>query len=524
MPTSTFDDLDLEQLKKRGISLDEIQHQLLCFQNPPNHADLVRPCTVGDGIRRIEASEHDGLLDLHARAAAAGRISKFVPASGAATRMFRSAAWLRGQPRGRRPDWSDLEARAERDDRAAEIVTLVRNAARLPFRDELSAALGGDGALDAAAREGGVDRIVEALLAEDALALADRPKGLIPFHRYEDGEARTAFEEHLVEATATVREREGLCRLHLTVSAEHLEAFAALLRRVGARYADRHDVAFDVSYSVQRASTDTIAVDAEGRPVRDPGGRILFRPGGHGALIENLDDLRGDIVLVKNIDNVQRDRDRHEAVLWKRLLVGVLVRVQSSAYEALHRLKGSRRTDPDALAEATALVRDEFGIEMTRSASVDPARARAWLMDRLERPVRVCGVVPNTGEPGGGPFWVRDADGVVGLQIVETAQIDPDSDEQQRLLARSTHFNPVDLVCGMRDAAGEPYVLPPLVDADAVIVTRKSLDGREVKVLERPGLWNGAMAGWNTVFVEVPLATFTPVKTVLDLLRPEHQP
>jgi hypothetical protein len=204
--------------------------------------------------------------------------------------------------------------------------------------------------------------------------------------------------------------------------------------------------------------------------------------------------------------------------------VGVLVRVQSSAYEALHRLKGARRTDPDALAESAALVRDEFGIELPRSAAADPDRVRAWLMDRLERPVRVCGVVPNTGEPGGGPFWVRDADGVVSLQIVESAQVDPDSDEQQRLLSGSTHFNPVDLVCGMRDAAGEPYVLPPLVDADAVIVTRKSLDGREAKVLERPGLWNGAMAGWNTVFVEVPLTTFTPVKTVLDLLRPEHQP
>lgn len=525
MPTSSFDDLDLAQVKQRGISLDEIQHQLLCFQNPPSHAELVRPCTLGDGIRRIPEAEHGSLLGLHARAADAGRLTKFVPASGAATRMFRSAAWIRNAPPARRPSWSELETRVDRDERAAEVAALVRNASRLPFRDALARAMGGDDALDRAVHRGDHAAIVEALLDPDGLGLADRPKGLIPFHRYDDGEVRTAFEEHLVEATGTVREREGVCRLHFTVSPEHLEAFASLLREVGARYADRHDAAFDVSYSVQKASTDTVAVDADGRPVRDGSGRIVFRPGGHGALIENLDDLRGDIVLVKNIDNVQRDRDRDEVVRWKRLLVGTLVRVQARAYEALHRLKGIRRPDPETLAETAAVVREEFGLEMPRGAGPDdPARLRTWLIDRLERPIRICGVVANTGEPGGGPFWVRDPDGAVSLQIVERAQVDGDSDEQQRIFARSTHFNPVDLVCGMRDAAGEPYVLPPLVDADAVLVSRKTLDGREIKVLERPGLWNGAMAGWNTVFVEVPLVTFTPVKTVVDLLRSEHQP
>ena len=525
MPTSSFDDHDLDQLRSRKISLDEIQHQLLCFRNPPSYADLVRPCTLGDGVRSLSEDDHELLLDLHARAAAAGRVSKFVPASGAATRMFGSLAWLLDAPPDRRPTWAELEARAAHDSRAAEIVRLVREVERMPFRDALTKVHGGTDTLAERIGDDAYVDIVEALIGDDRLAMARLPKGLVPFHEYDDGEVRTAFEEHLVEAAEVVRQRDGGCRLHFTVSPEHLDAFAALLREVGSRYAARFDVSFDVSYSVQKPSTDTIAVDPEDRPFRTANGRILFRPGGHGALIENLDELQGDIVLIKNIDNVQRDRDRETVVLWKRLLVGSLVRVQARGYEALHRLKSDPRPRRAALDEIAAFVLDEFGIAPPRhGAGLDARRLRTWLIDRLERPIRVCGVVANTGEPGGGPFWVRDPDGVLSTQIIETAQVDPDNDAQQRILARATHFNPVDLVCGLRDAVGEPYVLQPLVDSDSVIVTRKTVGGRTVKALERPGLWNGAMAGWNTVFVEVPIETFSPVKTLVDLLRPEHRP
>ncbi len=525
MSTSSFDDHDLDQLRSRRISIDEIQHQLLCFRNPPAYADLVRPCTPGDGIRRLSDDDRELLLDLHARAATAGRLSKFVPASGAATRMFASLAWAVDGPPERRLSWTDLEGRAARDARAAEVVRFVREAARLPFAEALADALGDPGTLretDLARRHA---EVVHASIADGRLALANLPKGLVPFHAYDDGEVRTAFEEHLVEAAHVVRARDGRCAVHFTVSAEHLDRFAALLREVGARYAARLDVSFDLSYSVQKPSTDTIAVDPEDRPFRTEDGRILFRPGGHGALIENLDDLQGDIVLIKNIDNVQRDRDRETVALWKRLLVGSLVRVQASGYEALHRLKSNPRPRRAALDEIAAFVLEEFGVAPPRQGGgLDARRLRTWLIDRLERPIRVCGVVPNTGEPGGGPFWVRDPEGAVSPQIIETAQVDPASDAQQRVLARATHFNPVDLVCGLRDAAGEPYVLQPLVDADSVIVTRKTVGGRAVKALERPGLWNGAMAGWNTMFVEVPGETFSPVKTVVDLLRPEHRP
>jgi hypothetical protein len=308
------------------------------------------------------------------------------------------------------------------------------------------------------------------------LDLDRRPKGLIPFHSYPD-RSRTAFEEHLVEAAAYTRGADGRCRLHFTVSPEHLTGFEELLDRVGEGYAERLGARFEVGFSVQKPRTDTLAADEDGRPLHDSAGRLHLRPGGHGSLIENLNDLRGDLVFVKNIDNVQPDRSRSVTVEWKKLLAGYLVKLER---------------------EASSLL-------------------------RLNRPLRVCGVVPNTGEPGGGPFWVRHGDGTTSRQIVETAQVDASDDAQQRLLRSSTHFNPVDLVCAVRDADGKPHDLREFVDQEAVIITRKTVGGREVRALERPGLWNGGMAGWNTVFVEVPLETFTPVKTVLDLLRPEHQ-
>lgn len=275
---------------------------------------------------------------------------------------------------------------------------------------------------------------------------------------------------------------------------------------------------------MQKPSTDTLAVGHDDRPLRDRDSRLRFRPGGHGALIENLNDLDGDLIFVKNIDNVQPDRHMDEAVRWKRLLGGYLVRLQRRAFDYLGRL---RRADaqPELVDEAMEFARRSLNI------TIDPSRvpmtfqaARAFLIDRLNRPLRVCGVVPNTGEPGGGPFWVADDWAGATLQIVEKGQVDPDDSAQQQILRQATHFNPVDLVCAVRDVEGRAFDLPAYVDADAVLISRKSDAGHELRALERPGLWNGAMARWNTVFVEVPLATFSPVKSVLDLLRDEHQP
>jgi hypothetical protein len=309
--------------------------------------------------------------------------------------------------------------------------------------------------------------------------------------------------------------------LHFTVSPEHRAGFDRLFRTVAPDYEKRLDVRYEVNDSVQKPSTDTIAVDGSGRPLRDADGQLLFRPGGHGALIENLADLEGDLVYVKNIDNVQPDHLREPTRIWKRMLAGHLVHLERRAHGYVARLR--RAEAPAAvLADALRFAREELNIALgEREAS--STTLQPLLLDRLDRPLRVCGVVPNTGEPGGGPFWVVDGDGRESVQIVETAQIDPGDSDQQTRLRQATHFNPVDLVVAVRDAEGRPHDLRSFIDPDAVIVTRKSAEGRELLALERPGLWNGAMARWNTVFVEVPLATFSPVKSVLDLLRAEHR-
>jgi hypothetical protein len=417
---------DRAELSRRGISLEEAERQLRVLTSPVQYARLDRPCTIGDGIERIHDARAEALIARARAAAHAGRVSKFVPASGAASRMFK-----------------DLLAR-----NAEAVRAFTENAACFPFDAD------------------SIDAVLH--------RYANEPKGLIPFHRYADGSVRTPFEEHLVEAAALVADAQRTARVHFTVGDRAADAFRALAARRGPAHEARAGEHFEITYSTQSPSTDTIAAGADGAPFRDESGALLFRPAGHGALLENLHALGAggaDIVFVKNIDNVVPDHLRASTERWARIVIGRLIEAQDASRDA--------------------------------------------------RPVRVCGMVPNTGEPGGGPFWVAGG----GAQIVETAQVDPHDGAQQSLLARSTHFNPVFLACGLRSArAGAPYDLHAFVDPAAVIVTNKSHGGRGLLALERPGLWNGAMARWETIFVEVPGEVFTPVKTVLDLLRVEHQP
>ena len=413
-------DADLAQIEAHGLTGDEVLRQLALFAAPPASARLLRPATVGDGIVRIGEERHPGLVARWAEACRAGRLSKFVPASGAASRMF-----------------AGLEAAD-----SPEIARYLENASRFPFADSL-------------------DR------------LRELPKGLVPFHRYADG-ARTPFEEHLVEAAAVVRDAGGACRLHVTISPEHEQSFRALLEGPGDRLAWKLGVRFEVDFSHQEPSTDTVAADLDDRPFRLADGSLLFRPGGHGALLPNLEGSGGDVVLVKNIDNVQREEQADPGILWKKLLAGSLLEIEDAA--------------------------------------------------RVERrPTRVAGVVRNQGEPGGGPFWVAGPEGP-SLQIVESSEVDLSDPGQAAIWKASTHFNPVDLAVSLRDGSGRPWRLADFVDESAVFIARKTKDGRALKALERPGLWNGAMARWRTSFVEIPVEAFTPVKTVFDLLRPEHRP
>ena len=492
-----FTDLQRAQLRDRGIAEEEAVRQLALLAAPVPYVELVRPCRIEDGIETVPEDRQEELILLHEEAAKQGRAMKFVPASGAATRMFQDVLAGRG-----------LDALVDAIDRFA-------------FSDDLRAEIAFRGYdLDVLRNAGSAAEIVDALTGADGLGYATIPKGLIPFHRYADG-SRTAFEEQLVEAAATVRDREGICRVRITVSPEHLHGFRLVANAVVPRRERAAHVRFDLEFSVQKGMTDTLAATPEGEPFAGDDGRLVLRPAGHGALLENLADLGGDVVFVKNIDNVQTDASRDDTIRWKKILGGRLVALQRSVFLHVARLR-STPANPEFVRAASVFAAERLGADVPPVDQPLEARAKA-LLTVFERPVRVAGVVRNTGEPGGGPFWVRGRDGRLTRQIVEAAQVDLGSEGQREILHGATHFNPVDLVCGVRDVEGDPFDLFAFVDPGAVIVARKSHEGRDLLALERPGLWNGAMAGWITVFVEVPISTFTPVKTVMDLLRPEHR-
>jgi hypothetical protein len=521
MTAAPFTDDDLEQLRARGISVEEATRQIERLSAPPRYVDVDRACTPGDGIEVLDDAEVDELVSLGEAAARDGRCRKFVPASGAATRMFRSLLRFQGPDRSLTAPELEAELAAGNDD-AREVRKFLDGVERFAFADELRATLAARGAdLDRLCSGGPFGPILDALLDDDGMGYAGLPKGLLKFHEYPEG-ARTPFEEHLVEAASVVRRDDGRSVLHFTVSPEHRDRFESLLERVRAGYESAHGVNFDVSFSQQKPSTDTLAVDPSNRPFRDDDGTLLFRPAGHGALLENLGGLDADLVWIKNIDNLVPDRLKAETFRWGQALAGRVVRLERRIFEALERLESA--SGDTAVDSAVELVRGLPGVDAVASAGSSAAERRAALEDLLHRPVRACGMVRNVGEPGGGPFWVRDVRGAISPQIVEMSQVDPGSREQQEVITGATHFNPVFMVCGLRDRHGRAYDLREYVDPDAAIITHKSAGGRELKALERPGLWNGSMARWTTVFVEIPEIVFNPVKTVNVLLKDVHQP
>lgn len=476
-----FTPKDIEQISAKGTTLEKVEHQIEYFRKGLPYLPINRAAVVGDGIVRLTPQRVGELVASYDVALECGvDVLKFVPASGAATRMFK-----------------ELYEFMEQGKESATVDTVYQRIKDFAFYGDL-VALG----VDFASKKAVVSAIIERGLGYGKL-----PKALLKFHLY-NGHGRTSLEEHLVEAALYGGRSEA--RIHFTVSPEHLEGFKARVEQCRAKYETLYGVNYQITYSVQKSGTDTIAVDMDNEPFREKDGSILFRPAGHGALIDNLNDLQADLVFIKTIDNVVPDAQKADTVSYKKALGAMAIGLRAQCFEYISQIdRGEASAD-----EIITFIDNNIGYRLKNITSFDGLRAV------LDRPLRVCGMVRNQGEPGGGPFWVNDADGSESLQIAESSQISP---QQKPLMSSATHFNPVDLVCSTRRHDGTFFDLLQYVDPQTGFISEKSKDGRALKAQELPGLWNGAMANWNTVFVEVPITTFAPVKTVVDLLRAEHR-
>ncbi len=500
---------DLKQIAQRGISEEQINTQLKQFETGFPFLKLEAAASVEHGILRPTDDEKQAAIKTWEDYKAQGkRVVKFVPASGAASRMFKDVfAFVSA-------DYDVPTSGFEK--------TYFENIKSFAFYEALNEeCLKNEGKdINTLMNEGNYKAVAANMLQTEGLNYGQLPKGLLLFHNYEDG-ARTPMEEHLVEG-ALYAESNGEAHVHFTVSHEHLDLFKKKVEEKCKYYADKYGVNYDITFSEQKPSTDTVAANADNTPFRTTDGKLLFRPGGHGALIENLNEIDADVIFIKNIDNVVPDRLKDETTEWKQIIAGVLVTLQAKAFEYLRLLDTGKYTH-EQLEEIIRFVQQDLCCRKHDIKHLEDAELVIYLREKLNRPMRVCGVVKNVGEPGGGPFLTYNQDGTVSLQILESSQIDSSNAEYMKMFTSGTHFNPVDLVCAVKDYKGNPFNLPDYVDRSTGFISSKSKDGRELKALELPGLWNGAMSNWNTIFVEVPLGTFNPVKTVNDLLREQHQ-
>jgi len=504
-----FSQEDILQIQQKGISEAQIEAQLESFRKGFEFLKLKGAAAVGAGIIAPSAEEAEAYIQAWNDYKTEGHaITKFVPASGAASRMFKNMF-----------EFLNADYDVPTTDFEKTFFARIHDFA---FFDALNDAcfLNEGKGVDALVEEGEYKSLVANMLGSDGLNYGQLPKGLLQFHAYDDC-AKTPVEEHLTEAALYASSR-GEAEVHFTVSTEHRTLFQQLIDRVLPEAQDRHKITYKVSLSEQKPSTDTIAVNMDNTPFRQADGKLLFRPGGHGALIENLNDLQSDIVFIKNIDNVVPDRLKADTVFWKKVIAGVLVKVQKQVFAYL-RMLDSGNFSHDDLLDIIRFVRHTLYCDVPGLKNLNDEELHQFLRQNLNRPIRVCGVVKNVGEPGGGPFLAYNADGSISPQILESSQIDQNNPEYVKMFAQGTHFNPVDLVCAIRDYKGQKFHLPDFVDPATGFISYKSKDGKELKALELPGLWNGAMSKWNTIMVEVPLTTFNPVKTVNDLLRPQHQ-
>ena len=513
-----FTEKDINQIHDKGITLDQVNAQINRLKNGMTHSDLLSAATINRGIHAFEDDEVMHIIKLYEAEKEQLNIVKFVPASGAATRMFKFLFQFLKRFNTAK---DDVKKYVEKYGDAL-IESFIANLKEFPFYDEVMHKIKEKiPNFNNLTEEEKYYQFVKTMLDENGLNYSFYPKGLLPFHKYGDAYI-TAFEEHLYEATLYASSK-GIANLHFTVSEKHHDYFLKELNKIKSRLEDTTKVTFNVSFSYQKEATETLALTKNDTVFRNEDGSILFRPGGHGALLENLNDLDADIVFIKNIDNIVVKEKNKKDSEYKKLLAGVLLRAQKQVFNYLHQLDEGNFDDADITAMAYFLrkqlsvyIDSDFG-DLSFEEKVDYLRAK------FNRPIRVCGMVKNEGEPGGGPFWVKDGNGDISLQIVEFAQIDFSKKGQQSTVYKATHFNPTDLVCGMKNYKGEAFNLLDYVDPEAAFITMKTQNGVDIQALELPGLWNGSMAHWNSIFVEVPLETFNPVKTVSDLLKPAHQ-
>ena len=500
---------DLKQIAQKGITLKQIENQLNEFKTGFPFLKLEAAASIGRGIIAPDAAERKQYEDIwNAYKAEGKRVVKFVPASGAASRMFKNMF-----------AFVDADYDVPTTDFEKKYFDSIE---KFAFYDALDAACQkneGKG-IKALIADGNYKAVAANMLKADGLNYGQLPKGLLLFHRYDDG-IRTPLEEHLVEG-ALYASSNGESHIHFTVSHDHLELFKQRVAEKKAKYEQKFGIHYDITFSEQKPSTDTIAANPDNTPFRNEDGSLLFRPGGHGALIENLNDIDADVIFIKNIDNVVPDRLKGDTVQWKKVIGGVLVKVQRQVFDYL-KLLDSGQYNHAKLEEIIRFVQHVLCCRKSDIKELEDADLVIYLRKKLNRPIRVCGVVKNVGEPGGGPFLAYNQDGTVSPQILESSQIDKSNEAYVKMFTGGTHFNPVDLVCATKDYQGHPFHLPDYVDHNTGFISSKSKNGRQLKALELPGLWNGAMSDWNTVFVEVPLSTFNPVKTVNDLLRETHQ-
>lgn len=500
---------DLKQISLRGITEEQVEHQLDEIKQGFPFLKIEAAASIGKGIMSPTENEINKYLSTwDTYLTGCHKIVKFVPASGAASRMFKNL-------------YSFLDADYDKPTTEFE-KEFFENIKKFAFKKELcNACKTNDGKCVTCLMDNGeYKKIVENLLEEKGLNYGHLPKGLLLFHSYEEG-PRTPMEEHLVEA-AMYAQSEGQANVHFTVSHEHLELFKKKVAEKIDMYAEKFGVKYNISFSEQKANTDTIAANPDNTPFRNEDGSLLFRPGGHGALIENLNDIDADVIFIKNIDNIVPDRLKGETVKYKKLLAGILVDLQTRAFNYLKLLDTGNYTHAQ-LEEIIRFLQRDLCCRRNDIKELEDAELVIYLHNKLNRPMRVCGMVKNVGEPGGGPFLCYNQDGTISPQILESSQIDKSNEKYVQMFKEGTHFNPVDLVCATKDYKGNTFHLPDYVDRSTGFISSKSKNGRDLKALELPGLWNGAMSDWNTVFVEVPIETFNPVKTVNDLLREQHQ-